>query len=317
MYLTAIASSIPASSIDNIDQSKAFGKPVDFIQSKIGALSLPRKLLGETSADLSERAVDKLLHKIPLSKDDIDLICVVTQNPAEGGIPHTSALVHARGGFPPSCSTFDISLGCSGFVYGLSIVSSFLAANNLSHAILVTCDPYSDIIDPADPNTSLLFGDAAAASLVSRDVADCCFKIGRLYGYSDGKSGAAIQKTSTGRLEMNGRAVFNFALKQVPLQIKACLQSENLSFDEVDAFLLHQGSYAIIDAIARSFSGFEKKFVKDLADTGNTVSSSIPLLLEKMLDSVDCLPKTILMSGFGVGLSAATMILTSAEAERA
>ena len=311
MFLTAIGSSVPKTCIDNSNQCQAFGRSDEFLQTKIGALKLPRKQVNESSADLALEAIEALFNRVQLSKCDIDLLCVVTQNPAGGGLPHTSAIIHGRADFPCSCSTFDISLGCSGFVYGLSVVSSFLKSNNLNNAILVTCDPYSDIIDVSDPSTSLLFGDAATASLVTRDPKRPSFRIGRLYGFSDGKSGHAIQKLSNGKLQMNGRAVFNFALKNVPLQINVCLRSEQVSLSEVDVFVMHQGSYAIVDAISRSFPGLEQKFIKDIESTGNTVSSSIPLLLQKLLEAHQPLPPKIVISGFGVGLSAATMLLTS------
>lgn len=309
MYLIDIASYLPATAIDNFSQANSFGKPPGFIESKIGAYKLPRKNPSDDSADLAIRAISSLLDRTKIDKQEIDVICVVTQNPAASGIPHTSALVHSSLDLSSTCSAFDISLGCSGYVYGVSILSAFLSVNHLDHGVLITSDPYSPIIDSNDPNTSLLFGDAATASLISRTPSSHCFKVGRLKGFSDGKSGDSIKKLESGKLEMNGRAVFNFALKQVPEQIRACLQAEYVTPEDVDFFALHQGSYAIIDAISRSFPGLEHKFLKDIKDTGNTVSSSVPLLLQKVLSSADPLPNKVLISGFGVGLSAATMLL--------
>ena len=309
MYLRDIASYLPPTTIDNISQAEAFDKPCGFIEAKIGAYKLPRKNPNEDSADLAVRAISILLDSTKISKQDIDVLCVVTQNPAASGIPHTSALIHSTLDLPSTCSTFDISLGCSGYIYGLSILSAFLDANQLNCGVLITSDPYSSIIDPSDPNTSLLFGDAATASLICRTPSKHCLKVGRMIGFSDGKNGDSIKKSESGKLEMNGRAVFNFALKQVPQQIRACLQAEKITPKDVDFFALHQGSYAIIDAIARSFPGLEDRFLKDIKDTGNTISSSVPLLLEKMLNSTDPLPDKVLISGFGVGLSAATMLL--------
>ena len=309
MFLTAISSYVPTTKVDNFAQANAFGKPSSFIETKIGAHQLPRMHSSEDSSDLAIQAVSSLFDNININKQEIDVICVVTQNPAARGIPHTSALVHSSLDLSSTCSAFDISLGCSGYVYGLSILSAFLDANGLNHGVLVTSDPYSSIIDPSDPNTSLLFGDASTASLISRSPSHHCLKVGRLIGFTDGKNGDSIKISTSGKLEMNGRAVFNFALKQVPKQIKDCLYAENVMPEGVDVFVMHQGSFAIIDAISRSFPGLEHKFLKDIKDTGNTISSSVPLLLQKVFNSSDPLPNKILISGFGV--LAATMLLRS------
>ena len=126
MYITGIGSYIPCNFLDNFAQAQKFSKSPDFITSKIGAFKLPRKYKYDTSATLAVNAIQNLKSNFPFFENDIDLICVVTQNPHLGGIPHTSAIVHGLGGFPSTCNSFDISLGCSGYIYGLSIVSSFL-----------------------------------------------------------------------------------------------------------------------------------------------------------------------------------------------
>jgi 3-oxoacyl-[acyl-carrier-protein] synthase-3 len=309
MYLSSIASYLPEQALDNIKQARAFNKTPDFIADKIGAYSLPRKLADQDASDLATSAVTSLLEKTGLNKQEVELLCVVTQNPARMGIPHTSAIVHGNLDMPSNCSVFDLSLGCSGYVYGLSIVASFMRANDLKNGILITSDPYSDILDPVDSNTSLLFGDAATASLIQDYPSKISYQIGKLYAYANGKQGSCIQINESGKLEMNGRVVFNFALKQVPEQIKQCLSEEKIHIDLVDAILLHQGSYAIIDAVSRSFPGHEIKFSKKICETGNTVSSTIPLILESLMSEKDLVPKTIVASGFGVGLSIGTMLM--------
>ncbi len=309
MYLNSIAFCLPDQSIDNIKQAQFFNKSQDFITSKIGAYKLPRKLSDQDSSDLATIALNSLLLKSSFSKEEIDLLCVVTQNPARKGIPHTSAIVHSNLGLPTTCSVFDLSLGCSGYIYGLSVVASFMKVNNLKNGILITSDPYSDILNRNDPNTSMLFGDAATATLIQNCPTKHSYVIGKLYGYSNGKQGDSIQVNEAGKLVMNGRAVFNFALKQVPEQIKKCLIEEKIEIGDVDAVVLHQGSYAIVDAVSRSFPGHEDKFCKRMGETGNTVSSTIPLILESLMTGEELLPKTIIACGFGVGLSIGTMCL--------
>ncbi len=182
-----------------------------------------------------------------------------------------------------------------------------MEANGLSNGILVTSDPYSDIINPLDQNTSLLFGDSSTATLIQKNPDPNCYKIGKLYGYTNGKEGSSISKVNN-LLSMNGRAVFNFALKTVPPQIKYCLEEEEIKEEDIDLYLMHQGSKAIVEAISRSFPSNKDKFICNILNSGNTVSSSIPLILKSILSGKN-LPKTILASGFGIGLSIGTMII--------
>jgi 3-oxoacyl-[acyl-carrier-protein] synthase-3 len=202
---------------------------------------------------------------------------------------------------------FDISLGCSGFVYGLQILKGFMDASGFKNGVLVTADPYSKIINTNDRATTLLFGDAATASLLS---SDGIWDLSRPLMCSDG-SGADNIVVKDGKFQMNGRQVFNFAATEIPKQIKALLEQEQLSEADIDSYCLHQGSAGILDTIARRFPEVKDKFINKLALTGNTVSSSIPLLLEDELDKPEI--NKILISGFGVGLSWASMVITRKE----
>jgi 3-oxoacyl-[acyl-carrier-protein] synthase-3 len=227
---------------------------------------------------------------------------VVTQNGDFGGLPHTAAIVQSKLGLANTVSAFDISLGCFGYVYGLSILKAHMQEMGFSNAILVTADPYSKIIDQDDRVTSLLFGYGATATLLSHDA---IFDIGKPILQTDGSGFDALLKKDF--LTMHGRKVFNFAATNVPKQIANYLNSHQLTVDDIDLFLLHQGSAAIVDVIARKVGGDKSKFVLDMDTTGNTVSSTIPILLEKQLNQTK--NKKIIISGFGVGLSWATNLL--------
>ena len=279
-----------------------------FCNQKLGAHRLPRKGESENAFDLAINAINRLFESGHINCKEVDILCVISQNPGTF-IPHVSAKLHGHFDLPDRCSTFDVSLGCSGYVQGLSIISAFMESNSLNNGILVTSDPYSDIINSSDPNTSLLFGDGATATLISNEPNFDSLHIGRLYSYSDGASGHYIQRGEDGFLSMNGRAVFNFASRIVPVEIKRCLELENISISFLDKVILHQGSKAIVDNIARCFPDNENKFLSDISITGNTVSSSIPLLLEKFHFKSSLKYRNIISSGFGVGLSVATMHL--------
>lgn len=303
--IKAIGSYVPKDFIDNVEQAKKFGETDAFVSKKIGALRLPRKSSSQDSSDLAKEAVLNLIEKCPaLKKSDIDALVVVTQNPDAEGLPHTSAILHKKLDLPNTVAAFDISLGCSGFVYGLGVLKGFLETSGLQNGILVTSDQYSKIINSNDRVTSMLFGDAATATLIGEDPILSLDEI----KYGTNSEGKEFLQISDGQLHMNGRQIFNFAATQVEPHIKAVLSKQNLLPEDIDLYCLHQGSGAIVDSIAKRFNTVSDRFVKDMSDTGNTISSSIPLLLEKVILNSDT--NRILISGFGVGLSIATAIIS-------
>jgi 3-oxoacyl-[acyl-carrier-protein] synthase III len=307
MRLHSIASYIPLQSIDNLAQATAFGESEEFVRSKIGALYLPKKLESEETSDLAVRAVENLISNTGLKLFEIDALVLVTQNGDGHNLPHTSAIVHSKLNLPKTTAVFDISLGCSGYVYGLHILKGFMQASGFNTGILVTADPYSKVIDPTDRSTTLLFGDAATATLLSLN-GDWEMSVPRM-----GSNGAGAENiiVKDGRFSMNGRQVFNFAASLIPKEISTLLAEEGLQETDVDSYCLHQGSAGILDAISRHFPAVRDRFLNRMARTGNTVSSSIPLLLEEELQKST--NNKILISGFGVGLSWASMILNRRE----
>jgi 3-oxoacyl-[acyl-carrier-protein] synthase-3 len=303
--IKAIASFVPKKVIDNVNQALAFGETKDFIENKIGAFSLPRKDDAQESSDLSVNAFNALIESYPeLNKELIDAIVVVTQNPDGDGLPHTAAILQRKLNLPTRVAGFDVSLGCSGYVYGLFILKGFLESSGLKNGILITSDPYSKILDSNDRVTALLFGDASSATWIGEDPE------WRLDAVDYGTNGAGSEflKSEHGRLHMNGRQVFNFAITQVAPHIKKLLKRENLSPVDIDMYCLHQGSAAIVNGIAQQFGEFASRFPVDMKNTGNTISSSIPLLLERRAFKSGA--KRIVISGFGVGFSWASAIIS-------
>jgi 3-oxoacyl-[acyl-carrier-protein] synthase-3 len=290
--------------IDNLQQGKSFGEDAGFVTSKIGASSLPRKSTDEETSDLAVKAVKNLIQTSDLATDQVQALVLVTQNGDGYGLPHTSALVHKKLGLSPHVAVFDIGLGCSGYVYGLTVIKGFLQASGLENGVLVTADPYSKVLNTNDRNTSLLFGDAATATWIGAygkwDIAPPLYM-------TDGKLAHCLQ-VKDGLLEMNGRQIFNFAVKNVPDQIQAILQREGLRDADIDLYCLHQASAAVLEAVSRKLGAAKEKVIQDMDQTGNTISSSIPLLLEKHVQDKN--RDKVVISGFGVGLSLATTILS-------
>ncbi|UVL21797.1 ketoacyl-ACP synthase III [Pseudomonas sp. B21-044] len=304
--IKSIASYVPAEGVDNYAQGAKFGKDQDFIFGKIGSTFLPRKGVDQETSDLCVEAARALFAGNPeLDPASIDVVIVVTQNGDAEGLPHTAAIVQNKLGLSTAIAAFDISLGCSGYVYGLYAMKGFMDAAGLKNGLLVTADPYSKIVDAEDRNTTMLFGDAATATWMGEGAA---WRLGKSLFGSDG-AGAEHLRTTEGTFFMNGRQVYNFALVKVPAHLQQLLETSHLKAEDIDLYCLHQGSAAIVDAVSQRFDeGRQReKFVKDMVETGNTVSSSIPLLLEKHVIGSQC--RRVALSGFGVGLSWGSAII--------
>lgn len=178
-----------------------------------------------------------------------------------------------------------------------------MESNGMQKGLLVTCDPYSKILDTGDRNTVMLFGDGATATILGPegDLTPTLFQFGTF-----GSGGAALNNDS-GTLTMNGRAVLGFSITKVPKQIHDLLTLAGLEKDEVDYYLFHQGSRFIVDQLSKRLGLPAEKVPMHLLNQGNTVSSTIPLLLERFLKSGE--GSIFLLSGFGVGLSWASCLL--------
>ncbi|MCG9790052.1 ketoacyl-ACP synthase III [Vibrio mediterranei] len=303
IYIKDIGTYIPKFAVDNNLNAQKFELDDSFIESKIGAKKLARKASEESTSDMGVAAVKNLVEKSELSLDDIEVVVVVTQNGDYNGLPHTSAEIQRKLNLHDNVSCFDVGLGCSGYVYGLSILKAHMVDMGFSNGLLVTADPYSKILDENDRNTSMLFGDAATATWLSTDGV---LEIGRPKLNTQGEESHSLIQNN--HLEMNGRSVFNFAATTVPKHVKQYIESRDLTSDDIDLYVFHQGSKAIIDTINRRLKLSSDKSPCEIESVGNTVSSSIPLVLSGRLQNKEY--QRILISGFGVGLSWATNILT-------
>ena len=295
-----IASYLPKSKISNYEKKEKFDIDDHFIKNKIGVEYHTLKEKDEKTSDLCVKSFKNLQKKFSIDKDTVDCLVVVTQNP-DYKIPHTSAIVHGKLDLPQTCACFDISLGCSGYVYGLSVITAFMNQNNLKNGLLFTADPYSDIIDYNDKNTDLLFGDGAAVTYIGEHpiYIPKVFKFG-----TNGKDYKEI--LCDDHLYMNGRAVFNFTATTIPKHIQQLLEEYGLNDQDIDRYVLHQGSKYIVDTIRKRLKVDESKVPFDMHEYGNTVSSSVPIILEKELQKGY---NRILISGYGIGLSWGSAIL--------
>lgn len=302
--ITAIASYIPGLYEDNLLKQEKFDVDREFVLNKLGVRQVTRKDEAEDTSDMCVKAFRALPEEV--RQAPVDCVVVCTQNPDGGGIPHVSAIVHGKLGLGEDCACFDIALGCSGYVYSLSILQAFMESNGFETGLLFTADPYSKIVDPDDKNTAMLFGDAAAVTVLkSGEGAGDGFSLGRFIFQTRGAGWEALHNAN-GPIFMNGRAVFNFALMNVPSQVDRLLKISGLDKQDVDQFLFHQGSKFIVDNLRKKMGLIPEQVPVGIEHYGNTVSSSIPLLLEPELRGEG--KRTVVMSGFGLGLSWASCL---------
>jgi len=300
--IQAIASYIPDNMVDNLARCGQFGKDPDFVREKIGFVRLPRKDQTMETSDMCVAAFKALGNSTDIN--NIDCILVCTQNPDGFGLPHTASIVHEKLKLPKTVAAFDISLGCSGFVYSVNLLINFMTGNGMRRGLLFTADPYSKVLNPQDYTTELLFGDAATCTFLTDEPR---YVLGKTLFGTDGSKNKAIKVDDNTRLiSMDGKDVFNFSMRVIPDLVQNCLTLNRLTSDDVDLFLFHQASKYIIDNIVKK-TGLPMAKVPFLAkEFGNTVSSTIPLMLECFIPQG---PKIILLCGFGVGLSWSSSIL--------
>jgi 3-oxoacyl-[acyl-carrier-protein] synthase III len=275
----------------------------EFLREKTGFSSVARKGAEQATSDLACAAMEALFQRDERLRERIELLIVVTQNPDGVGLPHTSAIVHGRLSLPKNIAAFDVSLGCSGWVYAVDVAAAFLDRNNMNCGVVVTADPYSAVLDENDRNTMLLFGDAAAATVLERQgpgwIPDPA-----LFG-TDGTRHADLEVDIDGKLQMKGRAIFEFSAIEVPKLIGNLLESKNLKVEQVDRFLLHQASRFVVETIGRRIDASDRTPFIDNG-IGNTVSSTLPMLLAGGICDDDSL---VVTCGFGVGLSWAGTVM--------
>lgn len=295
---------IPANRQNNLKKvydSKSID--VDFVKNKVGFISVARKSADEETSDMCKKAFENLQEKINLSAEEIECILLCTHN-GDFQMPHTSAILQKKLSLNKNCAAFDVTLACSGYVYSLNILKSFMELNNFSKGIIFTCDPCSKILNPEDKNADLLLGDAATATLLSTKGK---FEICKTAFCTKGESYDTIIKKSGVFLSIDNRRVFNFVLRDGAATIQKCLEINKLSEKEIDLFLFHQASKFVVEELGKKLQISTEKVPFKAQEYGNTISSSLPLLMQDYID--DKKISKILMSGFGAGLSTASTVL--------
>ncbi len=315
--LSAIAEYLPERRVTNPELIGKFGFEADFLDRKIGIAERRIAGAGESVSDMAVAAAQALFESHAARPDEIELLVLCTQNP-DYKLPTTANLVQHRLGLRQSIAAFDINQGCSGFVYGLATMQGFMAQHGMQRGLLITSEAYSKVMDPDDRATVPLFGDGAAACLVQPGGAG---RIGQFVFGSDGsgaedlivKGGGSrnpdMPVEGPGALYMNGRAIYTFMMRRIPQCIRDCVARNGLSLEDVDLFVFHQASRYMIESLSGAMKLDPKKVIIEMDQTGNTVSSTIPMALRRADATVGLAGKRVLVCGFGVGLSWAATLL--------
>jgi len=292
------------------------------VASKVGINSRHLSAINETSGDMAEKAARMLFQEYKVSPKDVDFVLLCTQSP-DYHLPSTACLLQDRLGIPTTAGAFDYDLGCSGCIYGLAIAKGLIFANIAKNVLVLTAEAYNKYIHPKDKGNRSIFGDGAAACLVSTNG---FAEIGNFSLGTDGtgaenlivKTGCArsFEKLndekidedghiqSSDHLYMNGSAIFNFTLEAVPAMMKEVLVKNEITAENVDYYIFHQANKFMLQTIRKICLIPKNKFYIDIENVGNTVSSTVFIGLKECLKNEAIHSgMNVMITGFGVGYS--------------
>ena len=323
VYIKALSYYLPERIVTNAELLKDFPEwSVDKVTAKVGVASRHLAADNETAGDLAEKAARRLFEEYGISPSEIDFLLLCTQSP-DYFLPSTACLLQHRLGIPVTSGAFDYNLGCSGCIYGLAVAKGLVSAGIARNVLLLTAETYSKYLHPSDKSNRSIFGDGAAACLISTDG---FVEIGDFVCGTDGsgaenlivKTGASKQRKPTGifkedeeghtwyddYLYMNGGAIFNFTLETVPVLVRQLLDKSGSQKEEIDYFIFHQANKFMLNTIRKVCVLPKEKFYVSLENTGNTVSSTVLIgLKDCLLNGTIKAGMQVVVAGFGVGLS--------------
>ncbi|MDD5233904.1 MAG: ketoacyl-ACP synthase III [Syntrophales bacterium] len=275
----------------------------------------------ETALDLAQKAAEKIFEQY--DKNLIDYLLLCTQSP-DYLLPTSACILQERLGLRTDIGALDFSLGCSGFIYGLSLAKGLIAGGIARNVLLLTSDTYSKHIHEKDYSNLAIFGDGAAAAVVTQFEREKIFKFvlgtdGRGHKNLIVPSGgmrARSRKDAPEKRDVNGSIrtdnhmfmdgpeIFNFTISTIPELVDRILEANDSGMQDIDYVIFHQANSYILDYLRKKMKIPRDKFFNDIAETGNTVSASIPIALRDCLDRrIIKAGSSVLLVGFGVGYS--------------
>ena len=329
--VTAMSAAVPATVINNYEYTQFF--PADQVKQVVDKIGVYERRFADAdtcSSDLCYAAAEKLMADNKIDRNEIDLLIFISQTP-DYRMPATSIILQDRLRLSNSCIAFDISLGCSAFLYGLTVAYSMMQTGNLRRALILDGETRSKVYSPKDRRSAFIFGDGGVAALVERDD-----KFGRsVFSLnSDGSrsdlimipAGGYRHPSSVETLKekvvdeygnirsdeqgyMKGGDVFNFVIREVPRDIKRTLEYAGVQADDMNYIVFHQANNFINSYIAKKMKLDSSKMPSTIAKYGNTSSVSVPLTIVSELRDKLSGKNKLLLSAFGVGMTWATAIV--------
>ncbi len=331
--IRGLAACVPSNVIKNYEYTEHFdAEEVKAVVDKIGIVERRFAQPGVCASDMCFAAAEKLLSDLDVDRSEIDLLVFVSQTP-DYRMPATSVILQNRLGLTHNTIAFDLNMGCSGFIYGMSVIYSMMERSNLRKALLLDGETRSRVYSPKDRKTAFIFGDGGVAALIERDE-----KFGASYFSlnSDGSKEDLIKMNAGGyrnpstvetlqekvvdefgniRSEehgyMNGGDVFNFVIKEIPADIRRIFAFAQKEVPQMDYFLFHQANDFINSYLSKKLKLDPEKVPATIAKYGNTSSVSIPLTIVSELKDKLAGRKELFMTGFGVGMTWASTIINT------
>lgn len=320
--ISKIAYYLPEKVLTNEELSAQFPDwTPEKIEEKIGVRQRSVVADDETARDLAYKAAEKLL--VDYNRDEIDFVLLCTQSP-DYFLPTTACILQDKLGLRKNIGALDYNLGCSGYIYGLAMSKGLIAAGLAKKVLLITAETYTKHIHPLDKGNRTIFGDAAAATIVEYSEKEGIFEFelgtdgsgysnlivtnGGLRNRVSGINSTAQDESGEiiylDNLYMNGPEIFNFTISNVPKLLRAVLAKNELEADSVDYYVFHQANKYMLDYLRKKAKVDESKFYSNMLNTGNTVSSTIPIALADSLEKGFVKKgNKIVLAGFGVGYS--------------
>ncbi len=295
------------------------------IASKTGIEARHIAAPDECASDLAVAAAEKLFATNNIDRSTIDFLLLCTQTP-DYPLPTTSCLLQNRLGLRTSIGALDFNLGCSGYVYGLALADGLIKAGSAQRVLLLTAETYSKYIAPSDRSLRTIFGDGAAATLV--EASDTPSMSGFCFG-TDGAAGDALLVNTGGarqpeaaiqprtkwrwpsRMYMDGPGIMTMTLDIIPKMVDQVLSAAAITQADIEIFLMHQATHKLLDSLRKQMQFDETRMPTALRDCGNTVSSTLPILMDQLRNSGRLRVGTrSMLAGFGVGFSWAGCVWT-------
>ncbi len=304
LKILATGSAAPSRIVTNDDLAQIVETSDEWIKQRTGMSERHFVTEEENHTLLAEKAARAAFEKSGLASEDIGAIIVCTVS-GDYFSPSTACLVQDRLGLNKDIIAFDLSAGCSGFVFGLETMRGILMARGCKAGIVVGAEVLSKKMDMTDRSTCVLFGDGAAAAVVTLSEGLYSSVIG-----VDGDEDMIHIKSPDGYIHMDGQGTYKFAVATVPKVIEQVVNEAGLTYDEIDHFVMHQANLRIIESIAKKVKQPMEKFVVNIEKYGNTSAASVGLALDEAIKAGKIKAKEkILMCAFGAGRTWGAVIM--------